>query len=68
MLYELKKCNKFKERIIKYNKKIEEIEKNIDILKNHDKPKDSESNISININEIKIEPEFLKGKKDLKKS
>ena len=68
MLYELKKCNKFKERIIKYNKQIEEIEKNIDILKNHDKPKDSESNISININEIKIEPEFLKGKKDLKKS
>ena len=68
MLYELKKCNKFKERIIKYNKQIEEIEKNIDILKNHDKPKDSESNISIDINEIKIEPEFLKGKKDLKKS
>ena len=55
MLYELKKCNKFKERIIKYNKQIEEIEKNIDILKNHDKPKESESNISIDYNEIKSE-------------
>ena len=62
MLYELKKCNKFKERIIKYNKQIKEIEKNIDILKNKNKPKkDSDSNISIDYNEIRLEPEFFKG-------
>ena len=69
MLYELKKCNKFKERIIKYNKQIKEIEKNIDILKNKNKPKkDSDSNISIDYNEIRLEPEFFKGKNDLKYS
>ena len=47
MLYELKKCNKFKERIIKYNEQMKEIEKNIDILKDymkHKNPEDKKGN------------------------
>ena len=51
MLYELKKCNKFKERIFKYNNQIKDIEKNIGILKGVMK---SDENIINNINnEIK---------------
>ena len=67
MLYELKKCNKFKERIIKYNEQIKEIEKNIDILKNYMKPKESELNISIenNIIDNKIKPKFNRVKNEL---
>ena len=69
MLYELKKCNKFKERIIKYNEQIKVIKKNIDILKNNNKIEDSESNISIENNiEIIEKPEFYKGKMNLKNS
>jgi hypothetical protein len=44
MLYELKKCKKFKEKIIKYNEQIHEIENNIDILKNCLKAKEEKLN------------------------
>ena len=79
MLYELKKCNKFKERAIKYNKQIEIIKDNIDILKNVQK-KDTISSNSIgenneneindeeNIIESKLKPEFNIEKMDIKKS
>ena len=33
MLYKLKKCNIFKERIIKYNERIKEIKKKINKIK-----------------------------------
>lgn len=72
MLYELKKCNKFKERILKYNEQIKDIENNIDIIKNSMKQNENISNISIdnNINNIQIfeEPEIDIGKLDIKKS
>ena len=56
MLYELKKCNKYKERILKYNEQMKEITKNINILKkwNQNQNQNSESNISIEGNNIEI--------------
>ena len=63
MLYELKKCNKFKERIIKYNEQMKEIEKNIDILKDymkHKNPEDKKGN--------KTDPDFDPTNTDPKKS
>lgn len=82
MLYECKQCNKFIYRISKYNYQIEEIKKNIDILKkyineetskNHNDIK-KEDNIKPNpekkeeTNEIyKLNP-FFYGKKDFKQS
>ena len=82
MLYECKQCNKFIYRISKYNYQIEEIKKNIDILKkyineetskNHNDIK-KEDNIKPNpekkeeTNEIyKLNP-FFYGKKNFKQS
>ena len=54
MLYELKKCNKYKERILKYNEQMKEISKNINILKKWNQNQNSESNISIEGNNIEI--------------
>ena len=83
MLYELKKCNKFKERIFKYNNQINEIKKNIQILNNFKKSEklenesNSEKENSENKdeekqkNEILINPKFsinFNSKKDLFKS
>ena len=67
MLYELKKYNKFKERIIKYNEQIQNIENNIDILKNCMRAKDEILNYSNNIQDEK-EQEIKVDKIDLKKS
>ena len=67
MLYELKKCNKFKERIIKYNEQIHEIENNIDILKNCMKPKEDKLNGIKNIKDENDE-EINVNQMDLKKS
>ena len=54
MLYELKKCNKYKKRIHKYNEQKKEISKNINILKKWNQNQNSESNISIEGNNIEI--------------
>ena len=67
MLYELKKCNKFKERIIKYNEQIKNIEKNIDKLKNCIRTKGENLNSSNNIQD-ENEQEINVNKMDLKKS
>ena len=67
MLYELKKYNKFKERIIKYNEQIQNIENNIDILKNCMRAKDEILNYSNNIQD-ENEQEIKVDKIDLKKS
>ena len=71
MLYELKKCNKFKERILKYNDQMKEISKNINILKKINQNQNSVSNISIDANNIEIikEPSYKNGiKKELLES
>ena len=71
MLYELKKCNKFKERILKYNDQMKEISKNINILKKINQNQNSISNISIEANNIEIikEPSYKNGiKKELLES
>ena len=50
MLYECKKCNKFCNRLKKYDKQIETIKKNIEILKkylNNENSKNQNDNISI---------------------
>ena len=71
MLYELKKCNKFKERILKYNDQMKEISKNINILKKINQNQNSVSNISIEANNIEIikDPSYKNGiKKELLES
>ena len=67
MLYELKKYNKFKERIFKYNEQIKNIENNIDILKNCMRTKDEKLNYSNNIQD-ENDQEINLDQIDLKKS
>ena len=67
MLYELKKCNKFKERIIKYNEQIQDIENNINILKNYMRGKDEKLN-DLNSIQDENDPEFNVDKMSIKKS
>ena len=67
MLYELKKYNKFKERIFKYNEQIKNIENNIDILKNCMRTKDEKLNYSNNIQD-EDEQDINLAQIDLKKS
>ena len=67
MLYELKKYNKFKERIFKYNEQIKNIENNIDILKNCIRTKDEKLNYSNNIQD-ENDQEINLDQIDLKKS
>ena len=62
MLYECKQYNKFSNRIKKYNKDLETIKNNINILKKYlskEKPKNTNENNSIN-NSIKDNPCFIK--------
>lgn len=67
MLYELKKYNKFKERIFKYNEQIKNIENNIDILNNCMRTKDEKLNYSNNIQD-ENDQEINLAQIDLKKS
>ena len=62
MLFELKKCNEFNEKILKYKTKTKEIMKNMNLLKNYI-PKNQ--NIKI-INKINEEPKYnLKSNKKI---
>ena len=55
MLYECKQCNKFSNRIKKYNKEIETIKKNINILKKYlDEKKSKNNNETESINNSNI--------------
>ena len=67
MLYECKKCNKFKERKKKYKYQIDEIKKNVKILEKYIKEEKKNVDFDVNIENVKKPSLFAPNKNEKEK-